>query len=29
MFSSDGKPLRATCVVKLKEADVVSMAKKK
>ncbi len=29
MFSPDGKPLRATCVVKLKEADVVSMAKKK
>ena len=29
MFSPQGKPLRATCVVKLKEADVVSMAKKK
>jgi hypothetical protein len=29
MFSSDGKPLRATGVVKLKEADVVSMATKK
>ena len=29
MFSPEGKPLRATCVVKLKEADVVSMAKKK
>jgi hypothetical protein len=27
MFSSDGVPLRATCTVKLKEADVVSMAK--
>jgi hypothetical protein len=29
MFSPEGVPLRATCVVKLKEADVVSMAKKK
>lgn len=29
MFSSDGVPLRATCTVKLKEADVVSMAKAK
>lgn len=29
MFSSDGVPLRATCTVKLKEADVVSMAKSK
>jgi hypothetical protein len=29
MFSPEGKPLRATCVVKLKEADVVSMGKKK
>jgi hypothetical protein len=27
MFDSSGKPLRATCTVKLKEADVVSMAK--
>lgn len=27
MFSPDGVPLRATCTVKLKEADVVSMAK--
>lgn len=27
MFSSEGVPLRATCTVKLKEADVVSMAK--
>jgi hypothetical protein len=27
MFSSDGVPLRATCTVKLKEADVVAMAK--
>jgi hypothetical protein len=27
MFSSEGAPLRATCTVKLKEADVVSMAK--
>jgi len=27
MFSDDGVPLRATCTVKLKEADVVSMAK--
>lgn len=27
MVSSDGTPLRATCTVKLKEADVVSMAK--
>lgn len=27
MFSSDGVPLRATCTVKLKEADVVSKAK--
>ena len=26
MFSSDGAPLRATCTVKLKEADVVSRA---
>jgi len=29
MFAADGTPQRATCVVKLKEADVVSMAKKK
>ena len=29
MFSPEGVPLRATCVVKLKEADVVSTAKKK
>jgi hypothetical protein len=29
MFSASGKPLRATCVVKLKEADTVSTAKKK
>jgi len=29
MFSSEGVPLRATCTVKLKEADVVSMAKAK
>lgn len=29
MFDKDGKPLRATCTVKLKEADVVSVAKKK
>jgi phage protein U len=27
MFSEAGVPLRATCTVKLKEADVVSMAK--
>ena len=27
MFSSEGAPLRATCTVKLKEADVISMAK--
>lgn len=27
MFSDDGLPLRATCTVKLKEANVVSMAK--
>lgn len=27
MFSDAGTPLRATCTVKLKEADVVSMAK--
>jgi Contractile injection system tube protein len=27
MFGADGAPLRATCTVKLKEADVVSMAK--
>jgi Contractile injection system tube protein len=27
MFSEDGVPLRATCTVKLKEADVVQMAK--
>jgi len=27
MFSPGGAPLRATCTVKLKEADVVSMAK--
>jgi hypothetical protein len=27
MFSPEGAPLRATCTVKLKEADVVSMAK--
>ena len=27
MFSDAGVPLRATCTVKLKEADVVSMAK--
>lgn len=29
MFSSDGRPLRATCTVKVKEADIVSVAKKK
>lgn len=29
MFDAGGNPLRATCVVKLKEADVVSVAKKK
>lgn len=29
MFSPTGVPLRATCTVKLKEADVVSTAKKK
>lgn len=29
MFSSDGRPVRATATVKLKEADVVSVAKKK
>lgn len=28
MFGDDGTPMRATCTVKLKEADVVSMAKK-
>jgi hypothetical protein len=27
MFSPTGVPLRATCTVKLKEADVVSMKK--
>jgi hypothetical protein len=27
MFSSEGVPLRATCTVKLKEANVVSMKK--
>jgi hypothetical protein len=27
MFGEDGTPLRATCTVKLKEADVVGMAK--
>jgi len=27
MFSSEGAPLRATCTVKLKEADVVARAK--
>jgi hypothetical protein len=27
MFSSDGAPLRATCTVKLKEADAVSLQK--
>ena len=27
MFASDGTPLRATCTVKLKEADAVSVAK--
>src|ERR1043165_8099792 len=27
MFSDDGVPLRATCTVKLKEADTLSMAK--
>jgi Contractile injection system tube protein len=27
MFSEDGVPLRATCTVKVKEADVVAMAK--
>jgi hypothetical protein len=27
MFLEDGTPVRATCTVKLKEADVVSMAK--
>jgi hypothetical protein len=26
MFSEDGIPLRATCTVKLKEADVVARA---
>ena len=26
MFTDDGTPVRATCTVKLKEADVVSMA---
>lgn len=29
MFSSDGRPLRATCTLKVKEADIVSVAKKK
>ncbi len=29
MFDAGGNPLRATCTVKLKEADVVSVAKKK
>jgi len=29
MFDNDGTPLRATCTVKLKEADVVSMGKAK
>ncbi|MBA3539406.1 MAG: hypothetical protein H0T79_07230 [Deltaproteobacteria bacterium] len=29
MFSEDGLPLRATCTVKLKEADLVSLAKAK
>jgi hypothetical protein len=29
MFSASGDPLRATCTVKLKEADVVSVAKQK
>lgn len=29
MFDRDGNPLRATCTLKLKEADVVSMAKAK
>jgi hypothetical protein len=29
MFDTDGTPLRATCTVKLKEADVVSMGKAK
>ena len=29
MFDDQGTPLRATCIVKLKEANVVSMAKKK
>ena len=29
MFSKDGRPLRATCIVKLKEATIVSVAKKK
>jgi hypothetical protein len=29
MFDTDGTPLRATCTVKLKEADVVSMGKGK
>lgn len=29
MFDGDGKPLRATCTVSLKEANVVSRAKKK
>lgn len=29
MFAEDGTPMRATCTVKLKEADVVSMAQQK
>ena len=29
MFNAAGDPLRATCTLKLKEADVVSMAKAK
>ena len=29
MFDDKGAPLRATCTVKLKEADVVSMGKAK
>jgi len=29
MFDDGGNPLRATCTVKLKEADVVSMGKAK
>jgi hypothetical protein len=29
MIGSDGTPLRATCTVKLKEADVATAAKEK